>query len=136
MKKGFFMVVVLFLVGCSLIRESYVTPIQSPITFHLSQYTPFKNAQALPYAQQWGTGYIDPTPILTEKDLQQAYRIKEKTGNRKISLVLSEQGMQKIRKAMHRMNDVQLSIVLDGKILKTQIFRINEIIPYVITIPD
>lgn len=138
MKKRFLWIAVaiLFLTGCSLIRESYVTPIRSPITFHLSQYTPFKNAQALPYAHQWGSGYIHPTPILTESDLQHAYRIKERTGKRKISLVLSEQGMQKIRKTMNRMNDVQLAIVLDGKIQKTQIFRINEIIPYVIMMPD
>lgn len=134
-KKGLVAVFLSLLTACSFVREARVTPIKVPIAFHLSQYTTFKNALRLPREGKWGYGYVAPTPILTEADLQQAYRIKERTGKEKISLVLSEQGVRKVRQTLDRMDDVQIAIVVDKKILKMLVFKVNEIVPYVINIP-
>lgn len=78
---------------------------------------------------------MDPRPVLTIVDLQHAYKIRERGGKNKISLVLNEQGVQKIRYTMNRMNDVQIAIVIDNQIVQTQVFKVNEVIPYVIEIP-
>lgn len=134
-KKGLVFVFLSLIAACSLVRDARITPIKTPIAFHLSQYTPFKNALQLPREGKWGYGYVATTPILTEADLQQAYRIKERAGKEKISLVLSEQGVRKIRQTMNRMDDVQIAIIIDKKIVKTLVFRVNEVVPYVINIP-
>lgn len=123
------------LVGCAS-NQPYVQSLEGPIGLHYIQLSKGNGAFSANHKGAFSTLALYPESILEEADIENAYKTLEPDGVRKTSIILSEEGQQKLRAISENRVAHHVAIVHQEDVLKTFVLNRESEVPRVIEIID